>query len=165
MRPIVPAGLVACAGLAALAACGGGNSGSGIADAAPVGSASLALRSFMQAAADSNLARMAQLWGTAAGPASMTGEPSGWEKRVIVMQAYLRGDSTRLISDTPVSGEDNQRRVIVALYRTGCVKQIPATVIRGKGGGWLVFDIDVQSAGNPARPCESGNEPLETLTR
>jgi hypothetical protein len=164
MRPIVPARVAVIAGLAALAACGGA-SGSGGATPAPVESASLAMRAFMQAAADSNLARMAQLWGTADGSAAETGKPPGWEKRLIVVQAYLRGDSTRLVSDVAVTGSDNQRRVIVALYRYGCARQIPATVTRGKNGGWLVEDVDISSAGNPARPCEPGTESLDALTR
>jgi hypothetical protein len=163
MRPIVPAGFAVTAGLAALAACGGGTAAG--AAAAPVASASLAMRAFMQAAADSNLARMAQLWGTAAGSAAETGKPDGWEKRLIVIQAYLRGDSTRLVSDVPVTGMDNKRRVIVALYRYGCMRQIPATVTRGKSGGWLVEEVDITSAGNPARPCEPGAGALEALTR
>lgn len=165
MRPIVPVRVLVVAGLTALAACGGGSGGSGVADPAPVASASLAMRAFMQAAADSNLARMAQLWGTADGSASETGKPEGWEKRLIVIQAYLRGDSTRLVSDVPVTGADNQRRVIVALYRFGCMRQIPATVTRGKSGGWIVESVDISSAGNPARPCEPGDEELDRLTR
>lgn len=163
MRPIVPAGFAVTAGFAALAACGGATAGGS--EAVPVASASLAMRAFMQAAADSNLARMAQLWGTSAGSAAETGKPDGWEKRLIVIQVYLRGDSTRLVSDVPVTGMDNKRRIIVALYRYGCMRQIPATVTRGKGGGWLVEEVDITSAGNPARPCEPGTGPLDALTR
>lgn len=165
MRPIVPASFAVLAGLSTLAACGGGAATGGNAAVAPIGSPSLAMRAFMQAAADSNLARMAQLWGTSDGSAAETGKPDGWEKRLIVMQAYLRGDSTQLVSDVPVTGEENQRRVIVALYRSGCVKQIPATVTRGKGGGWLVETVDIRDAGSPARPCEPGSELLEEFTR
>ena len=146
MRPIVPAGFAFVAGVAALVACGGGTA-TGAAATAPVGSASLAMQSFYKAAADSNLARMAQLWGTADGPAAQTGQPTGWEKRVIVMQAYLRGDSAILVSDVPVSGSDNQRRLIVALWRFGCVKQIPATVTRTKTGD---TDETAISTGLPA---------------
>ena len=164
MRPIVSASSVILAGLAALTACGGSAAGGG-AVAEPVGTASQAMRAFFQAAADSNLTRMAQLWGTADGPASRTGKPDGWEKRLVVIQAYLRGDSTRVISDVPVTGSDTQRRVIVALWRYGCMRQIPATVTRGRDGGWLVEEVDIQSAGNPARPCEPGMELLEALTR
>ena len=154
MRPVLLAGLAALA-------CGGGTSIAG-GPVEPAGSSSQALTSFMRAAADSNLARMAELWGNADGPAARTGQPPEWEKRVIIMQTYLRGDSSRVVTDVPVSGSDSQRRVIVALYRTGCVKQIPAIVTRTKSGGWLVENVDISAAGNPARPCE---DPQEELTR
>ena len=161
MRCILSAGFAA----ALLAACGGSTATGAAPDVAPAASASVAMRSFMRAAADSNLARMAQLWGTTDGPASQTGQPIGWEKRLIVMQAYLRGDSALLVSDVPVTGADNQRRLIVALWRFGCVKQIPATLTLGKGGGWLVQEVDIQAAGNPARPCEPDDDLLGALTR
>lgn len=154
MRPVLLAGLAALA-------CGGGTSIAG-GPVEPAGSASQAMTTFMRAAADSNLARMAELWGSADGPAARTGQPPEWEKRVIIMQTYLRGDSSRVVTDVPVSGSDSQRRVIVALYRSGCVKQIPAIVTRAKSGGWLVENVDIAAAGNPARPCE---DPDEDLTR
>ena len=155
MRPMI------LAGLAALAACGGGTSIAG-GPVEPAGSSSQALTRFMRAAADSNLTTMAELWGSADGPAARTGKPDGWEKRIIVMQAYLRGDSSRVVSDVPMTGSESQRRVIVALYRAGCVKQIPAVATRARSGGWLVENIDISAAGNPARPCE---DPQEDLTR
>ena len=154
MRPVILAGLAALA-------CGGGTAISGGA-VEPATSASQAITTFMRAAADSNLVRMAELWGSADGPAARTGQPPEWERRVIIMQTYLRGDSSRVVTDVPVSGSDSQRRVIVALYRTGCVKQIPAIVTRAKSGGWLVENVDISAAGNPARPCE---DPDEDLTR
>ena len=155
MRPMI------LAGLAALAACGGGTSIAG-GPVEPAGSSSQALTRFMRAAADSNLTTMAELWGSADGPAARTGKPDGWEKRIIVMQAYLRGDSSRVVTDVPMTGNESQRRVIVALYRGGCVKQSPALATRARSGGWLVENIDISAAGNPARPCE---DPQEDLTR
>jgi hypothetical protein len=139
---------------ALLAACGG--SGAPAARSTPVASSSEALRAFMQAAADSNLTRMAQLWGTSRGSAIETGSPSDYEKRLIVMQSYLRGDSAHVVSDTPVTGDANRRHLAIALYRQGCAKQIPATMVRTKAGGWVVNSVDLTSAGNPARPCEPG---------
>ena len=53
----------------------------------------------MQAVADSNLDKMATLWGTANGPASRTRQPSDYQRRIAIMQAYLRNDSFRVISD------------------------------------------------------------------
>ena len=139
-----------------LAACGGGGGGGGP-SAAPVTSSPLAVSAFMKAAADSNLARMAELWGTSQGSASAT-HPANYEKRLIVMQAYLRGDSTRILSDTPMPGDDNRRKVAMVLYRGTCVKQIPVVTVRTKDG-WIVQQVDITFAGNPARPCDPGTEP------
>lgn len=144
-----------CAGFALLAAgCGGGAQGGGAAPT-PVTSSTQAIRSFMQAAADSNLTRMAELWGTPDGPAAQTGRPEGWEKRIAVIQAYLKNDSTRLVSDMPVSGEANQRRTVIQVWRMGCSRQVPAVMARTKAGGWVVTNVDLTAAGNPARPCEN----------
>lgn len=133
-----------------LGACGGG---SGSQSASPVSSSPQAVTAFMQAAADSNLARMAELWGTSSGPASKT-QPADYERRLVVLQAWLRGDSTRILSDTAVPGDDSRRRVSIALYRGTCMKQIPVTTVRTGSSGWIVQNIDISFAGNPARPCE-----------
>ena len=59
----------------------------------------------MDAVADSNLAKMASLWGTASGPASKTNQPPDWQRRVAVMQAYLHNSSFRVTGDTPATGQ------------------------------------------------------------
>lgn len=150
MRPT----LVAVAAL--LAACGGAGGGS----ARPEGSSSQAATAFMRAAADSNLSRMAELWGTSKGPVSRT-HPDNYEKRLVVMQAYLRGDSARVVSDVSVSGDDQRRSLSIALYRGTCVKQIPAVMVRAREG-WIVYSIDISAAGNPALPCGPGGAPPAT---
>lgn len=134
-----------------LAACGG-NSGS--APTAPVASSGQAMREFLQAAADSNLTRMSQLWGSSRGPAAETRYPVEYEKRLAVIQVYLRADSSRIVSDMPVTGDERHRQLVVAVYRSGgCMKQIPATLSKVKGA-WIVTNIELAAAGNPARPCE-----------
>jgi hypothetical protein len=134
-----------------LGACGGGSTTPA---ATPLSSPTQAVAAFMRAAADSNISRMAELWGTSRGPASRT-HPPEFEKRLMVMQAWLRGDSTRIISDTAVPGDDSRRRIGMALYRGTCVKQIPVTTVRIRDGGWIVQSVDLNFAGNPARPCET----------
>ncbi len=146
-RLLLPAMLLA-------SACGGG---SGSAPASPVGSSPEAVAAFIRAVADSNITRMAELWGTDRGPASQT-HPDNYEKRLAVMQAYLRGDSTRIVSDAATPGDQNRRRVSIALYRGTCVKQIPLTTVHTKKGGWIVESVDLSFAGNPARPCDQGAE-------
>ena len=136
------------AGLLFAAACGGG----GVTPEAPaLQTAPQAVSAFMRAAADSNLTQMGALWGTAGGQVSRTQDN---EKRLVVLQAYLKGDSTRIMADDPVPASSNQRRVTVALYRGTCVKQFPVIAVRQGNGGWLVLNVNVEHTGNPARPCE-----------
>lgn len=135
---------------ATLAACGGSKS----APVPPEASSEQVVRAFMKAVADSNLNRMGELWGTARGPANVTHQPPEYQKRLAVIQAWLRGDSIRVLSDLPLSGRDTERQVAIELHRGTCVKQIPITTVRSAKGGWLVSTVDISAAGNPARPCD-----------
>jgi hypothetical protein len=146
MRKLMPAAVVV------LLACG--SSGPRNAATAPVASSSQAVRLFMRAAADSNLARMGELWGSDAGPAAETGTPADYQKRLVIMQAYLRGDSIQVVSDMSIPGDDTHRSVTIALYRQSCSKQIPMTMVRIRASGWIVNSVDLNAAGNPSRPCE-----------
>lgn len=120
----------------------------------PATSAAAAVQGFMQAVADSNLTKMAELWGTASGPASKTGQPQDWERRVAIMQAYLRSDGFRVTSDVP---ESPQRRALqVEIRRQTCTWRVPFVAIRSNAGSWLVNQVDLTAAGNPARPCIEG---------
>jgi len=150
-----------------LAACGGGPAASGSAGPAP--SAEQAVRSFMQAAADSNLKRMAQLWGTRAGPASKTGQPPDYERRLSIMQIYLSGAPYRLVpasaaqveqagstaGDTLRPGDEAgiTRQVVVQLERPGCIKFVPFAVVKAPDNAWVVNQVDLAAAGHPKRPC------------
>jgi hypothetical protein len=131
-----------------LAACGGGSAP----PAQPVTSGSSAVQSFMQAVADSNLAKMASLWGTANGPASKTRQPHDWERRILIMQAYLRNDSFRITSDVAEQGE-NRRAQQVEIKRKSCTWTVPFVTVKTRDGSWLVTQVDLAAAGNPARPC------------
>jgi hypothetical protein len=106
----------------------------------------------MQAVADSNLAKMAGLWGTASGPASKTGQPQDWERRIAIMQAYLRNESFRLTSDVPETA--TRRALLVEIRRQTCTWNVPFVAIKSSDGSWLVNQVDLTAAGNPARPCE-----------
>jgi len=109
----------------------------------------------MQAVADSNLDKMATLWGTANGPAAKTKQPQDYERRIAVMRAYLRSDSFRLTSDVPESTD--RRALQVQLRRQVCTWNVPFVAIKTTDGSWLVNQVDLAAAGNPARPCEPGN--------
>jgi hypothetical protein len=133
-----------------LAACGGGTSAPDATQ--PVTSAKGAVQGFMQAVADSNLNKMASLWGTAAGPASKTNIPPDYRRRIAVMQAYLRNQSFRILSDQPQATE-NRRAIQVELRREACTWSVPFVAIKATDGTWLVTQVDLAAAGNPARPC------------
>jgi hypothetical protein len=155
--------------LLAVVACGGPPGPS--ASTGPAPTPEQAVRSFMQAAADSNLGRMAQLWGTRAGPAAKTGQPSDYERRITIMQFYLSGSPFRIVPGgaaqvepaggaaakdrLPVPGEDpaNIRQVVVQLDRQGCAKYVPFVVVRTLDNSWIVNQVDLAAAGHPKRPC------------
>jgi hypothetical protein len=120
-----------------------------------VHSAAGAVQGFMQAVADSNLAKMATLWGTTNGPASRTHQPQDYQRRIVIMQAYLRNQSYRVTSDVPESPE--RRSVQVEIKRQTCAWNVPFIAIKTRDG-WLVNQVDLTAAGNPARPCLEGHD-------
>ena len=135
-----------------LAACGG--SSGGAAAVHPANTASAAVENFMKAVADSNLAAMAGLWGTSKGPASRTRQPPDYERRISVMRSYLSHDDFRILGDVPdVSG--GRHTVQVQIRRSACTWTIPFLVIQLADGTWIVNQMDLTAAGNPARPCET----------
>jgi len=138
-----------------LAACGGGSAPSTV---APSTSARGAVDAFMQAVADSNLTRMSQLWGTSAGPAAKTNQPSDWERRITVMQAYLQNESHRVVGDTPEGTGGTRHAVQVEIRREFCTWVVPFTAIKLGDGSWIVNQVDVTAAGNPGRPCAPGQD-------
>jgi len=139
---------------AVLAGCGGG---SGPATVAPSNSAKGAVESFMQAVADSNLTQMANFWGSTGGPAARTRQPPDYERRIAIMHAYLRNESHRIVSDTPEAG-DTRHALQVEIRRQLCSWIVPFTAIKLGDGTWIVSQVDVTAAGNPARPCVPGGE-------
>jgi hypothetical protein len=140
-----------CGAVLVLLACGGRP-----APVEPVHSPTEAVQGFMQAVADSNLAKMATLWGTANGPAAKTHQPQDYERRIVIIQAYLRNQSYRVTSDIPES--PNRRSLQVELKRQTCTWNVPFIVVKTRDGSWLVNQIDLTTAGNPARPCLEGRD-------
>jgi hypothetical protein len=111
-----------------------------------------AVQGFLRAVADSNTDKMADLWGTSKGPASATHQPSDYERRILIMQAYLKGADYRIISNAR-DGSSNDRRVLqVEMTRRGCDKIVPFTSTRSKKG-WVVSAIDLDLLGSPGRQC------------
>ena len=143
---------------AVLTACGGGSNPSAV---VPTTSPKGAVEKFMQAVSDSNLTAMANLWGSAGGPAARTGQPPDYERRIAVMQTYLRHESHRIASEASLS--DARHGVQVEIRRQLCSWTVPFTVIRLADGSWIVNQVDLTRAGNPAKPCVPGGQ--DTTTR
>jgi hypothetical protein len=123
----------------------------------PANTATATVQNFMRAVADSNLVAMADLWGTARGPAAKTKQPSDYERRIAVMQSYLSHDDSRILSDAP-DGSEARHAVQVQLRRQACTWTVPFSVIQLSDGTWIVNQIDLTAAGNPARPCNPSQQ-------
>ncbi len=139
---------IAAAGL--VAACGGGGGGAG--QVHPSNTASAAVENFMRAVTDSNLNAMASLWGTANGSAARTKQPADYERRIVVMRSYLVNDDWRIVSDTP-DGSEGRHSVQVQLRRQACTWTVPFGVLQLSDKSWIVNQLDLTTAGNPARGC------------
>lgn len=119
--------------------------------AAPA-SAEASLHAFLQAAADSNVTKMAEHWGTAKGSAAETGVPEDYPRRIAIMQTYLDGMSSMVLTNDPVAGVTGERVLQVRLTRRDCIRTVPFTMV-WTGEEWLVNSFDLQDVGNPSRPC------------
>jgi hypothetical protein len=112
-----------------------------------------AVRSFLNAVKSNSMTAMSELWGSERGPASRWMERERMEKSLATIRIYLEHDKFELMppNDAAIQAS-GQRRVDVRLYRKGCTPVVPFTAIRA-GNGWLVVNIDLAAAGNPALSC------------
>lgn len=140
-----------CVAAVALAACSSG--GGAAKPVQPAHTANATVQNFMKAVADSNLTTMADLWGTTRGAAGTTHQPPDYERRIAVMRAYLSHDDFRILSDNP-DGSETRRAMQVQIRRQACTWDIPFTVIQLADGTWIINQVDLGAAGNPAKPCD-----------
>lgn len=115
-----------------------------------------AVKEFMQAIADSNLTRVGELFGNSKGPVVKT-RPKGYEKKIVIMQAMMRGVQATTTGDVPAD-KDGLRTVTTQLSHNGCRVTIPVNVVKSSGG-WLVHDFDVVEASKINQPCETSRRP------
>lgn len=115
-----------------------------------------ALAQFLAAVKANDLQRMGQLWGTERGPASEAMTPKALQMRVTVIQKYLDHVGYRVVEGpvAPASGAVAFRTVRVELQREGCNAVLPIDLVRTRSGSWLVYDVHLESAGNPAAQCQ-----------
>lgn len=109
---------------------------------------------FFGAVHSNDLIRMGNLWGTDRGPAAEWMKVDELKKRVAVIQKYLAHDGYRVLEGPlPVAGRDDERTFRVELQRAACTTVQPIDLIRTKRGGWVVYDVHLETASNPAMGC------------
>ncbi len=118
-----------------------------------------AVRGFLDAVHANSLSTMAELWGSSRGPARGYMKRDELEQRLTIIRTYLRHDKFTILESQGVASKvGNERTVRVRLERNGCVPVVPFTVAPYQGG-WLVSNIDLAQAGNPARRCTPDKAP------
>jgi hypothetical protein len=116
-----------------------------------------ALADFMTAVKANDLARMGALWGTARGPAAGRMKREELHMRLTVIQKYLDHVGYRVL-EGPLDHPTNQalRTMRIELQRAGCNAVLPIDLVPARAGGWLVYDVHLENAGNPAARCAPG---------
>lgn len=148
------AGPVLVLALAGLAACGR-SGGAVTAPAEP----EAAVRAFLSAVRANSLVALRELWGTARGPAVGSMDKVEVDRRLTVMRTYLEHESFQFAQRNMVDPADSRQRIVdVRLTRKGCEPVVPFTLVRWRSG-WLVQQVDLAAAGNPARSCTPGRAP------
>ena len=119
----------------------------------PPSSPEAAVRGFLDAVHANSLSRMGELWGSERGPARGYMKGDELEQRLTVIRTYLLYEKYEILErqGTPTASGSG-RTVRVRLERNACTPVVPFTVVP-YGGGWLVSNIDIAQAGNPARRC------------
>ncbi|MFN2571261.1 MAG: hypothetical protein ABR537_06565 [Gemmatimonadales bacterium] len=112
------------------------------------------LAQFLAAVKANDQKRMGELWGTERGPAARSMNPDVLRQRLTVIQKYLAHTGYRIIEGPLlVSGRDDLRTYRIELQRATCSQVIPIDVVQTHSGGWLVYDVHLESAGSPGGRC------------
>lgn len=120
--------------------------------------ATAAVEQFVRAASDSNLTRMAELFGTDEGSVRSTGKPADYPKRMVIMQAMMGHTAVRALSEVKVARK-NHMVVTTEIAKGNCKVVIPITAVKSDHDGWLVREFDLPAIWDGInRPCE--NDPI-----
>jgi hypothetical protein len=143
------------------AACGGRQHPGVVAPQTP----NEALARFMSAVKAKDLTAMGNLWGSDRGPASTFWDADRLNKALTTIQVYLDHKGYRVIEGPlpaqplnptykNVPSRDKLRDFRIELQRQNCNRVTPITLVQTDAGGWLVYDVHIESLGNPAAPCQ-----------
>ena len=115
-----------------------------------------AVRAFLNAVKANSMTGMRELWGSERGPAATYLGGVEVEQRLTVIRTFLDHERFEFAQPNEVDPANSAQRIVkVRLTRGMCHPVVPITTVRW-GNGWLVKNIDLSSAGNPARPCTEG---------
>ena len=123
-----------------------------------------ALTRFFAAVKANDIPKMADLWGDQRGPASTFMRPDYMRTTLATIQIYLNHGGFRIVegplaaqpinpSFRNVPPHEKLRDFRVELQREQCNRVIPITLVQTNRGGWVVYDVHLESAGNPRAPC------------
>ncbi|MDH4043517.1 MAG: hypothetical protein OEY20_11610 [Gemmatimonadota bacterium] len=113
-----------------------------------------AVRQFMEGVRANDLAVMGGVWGSSKGPATAWMNSEELQKRLMVVRSYLSHETYGIEPGGALPGNSSGERMVrVRLNRRGCAPVVPFTTLQYRGR-WLVSAIDLEAAGNPARPCQ-----------
>lgn len=117
-----------------------------------------ALGQFLDAAHANDIQKMSRLWGTSRGPASEWMSDSTLSKRMLVVQRYMSANGYRIVEGPlAVPGHADRRLFRVELQRQQCLHVQPIELVQARRGGWLVYDVHLESANEAgACPARSG---------
>ena len=124
-----------------------------------------ALTQFLDAVKANDLTRMGNLWGDERGPASTFMKPDYMRTTLATIQIYLNHKGYRIVEGpmpaAPINPTfrnvpplEKMRDFRVELQREQCNRVIPITLVQTKSGGWVVYDVHLESAGNPRQACQ-----------
>ena len=126
----------------------------------------------MAAVKANDLSRMGTLWGSDRGPAVTFWDRDRLRQHLATIQKYLDHTGWRVMEGplpaAPINptfknvpSADKLRDFHIELQRNNCSHVLPITVVRIDSGGWLVYDVHLEAAGNPMERCQ----PAGTGTR
>jgi hypothetical protein len=111
-----------------------------------------AVEAFLAAVNANDLASMGQRWGTDRGPAANWMDREVLHQRLTVIQSLLVHERFA-IEPGNAPAAPNKPVLHVRLFRHGCQPVVPFTMVQHRGG-WLVENVALEAAGNPARSCQ-----------
>lgn len=102
-----------------------------------------AVAGFLAAARNEDLQAMADVWGTAVGPARNTIARAELEKRELIMMCFLRHDRYQLVTDA--ESTNGHRRIEAELEQGMLLRKTAFTVVPSPDGRWYVQSFDMEA--------------------